>query len=119
MLSTDSVTVAVEVPIFLYPEDIEDTKATPGFHIPLPSDQTLTGHIDFLQIRNNAIHILDYKPKARLERPIPQLMTYALALSRRTGIRLFDFVCAWFDEHDYYEFYPLRVVHKRSGGPAH
>jgi transposase-like protein len=118
MLSTDSVTVAVEVPIFLYPEDIAAIKATPGFNVPLPSDQTLTGHIDFLQIRHNAIHILDYKPKARLERPIPQLMTYALALSRRTGIRLFDFVCAWFDEHDYYEFYPLRVVRKRNAGPA-
>lgn len=117
MLSTDSVTIAVEVPIFLYPDDIEAIKATPGFHVPLPSDQTLTGHIDFLQIRNNAIHILDYKPKARLERPIPQLMTYALALSRRTGIRLFDFVCAWFDEHDYYEFYPLRVVHKGRARP--
>ena len=71
MLCTDSVTVAVEVPIFLYPEDINAIKATPGFHVPLDSDQTLTGHIDFLQIRHNAVHILDYKPKARLERPIP------------------------------------------------
>jgi hypothetical protein len=39
-------------------------------------------------------------------------MVYALALSRRTGLKLFDFVCAWFDEHHYYEFFPLHVVHK-------
>lgn len=42
-------------------------------------------------------------------------MIYALALSRRCDVRLFDIVCAWFDEHDYYEFYPLHVVHKRKG----
>ena len=39
-------------------------------------------------------------------------MVYALALSRRTGLRLYDFVCAWFDEQHYFEFYPLHVVHK-------
>jgi hypothetical protein len=35
-------------------------------------------------------------------------MVYALARSRRTGLRIFDFVCAWFDEQQYYQFYPLR-----------
>ena len=34
-----------------------------------PDDQTITGHIDFLQIRNGAVHILDYKPDARTNRP--------------------------------------------------
>ena len=85
-----------------------------GFHVPIETDVPLTGHIDFLQIRHGAIHILDYKPGANHERPIPQLMTYALALSRRTGLKLFDFVCAWFDENHYFEFYPLHVVHKRA-----
>jgi hypothetical protein len=54
---------------------------------------------------------LFFAPKLRE----PQLMVYALALSRRTGLRLYDFVCAWFDEHHYFEFYPLHVVHKRRG----
>jgi hypothetical protein len=66
---------------------------------------TLTGHIDFLQIRNGAIHIVDYKPGAKSEKPIPQLMTYSLALSRRTGLRLFHFVCSWFDQDHYYQFF--------------
>ncbi len=83
-----------------------------GFDIPIHTDTILTGHIDVLQIRNGSIHILDYKPNARREKPITQLMVYALALSRRTGLRLYDFTCAWFDEHDYFEFYPLHLVHK-------
>lgn len=72
----------------------------------------ITGHIDILQIRNGQIHILDYKPKAEKERPIEQLTLYAMALSRLTGLRLFEFKCAWFDEKDYFEFYPLHVLHK-------
>jgi ATP-dependent exoDNAse (exonuclease V) beta subunit len=81
--------------------------------VPIETQTTLTGHIDFVHVRNGAVHILDYKPKARLEKPIPQLMVYALALSRRTGLKLYDFVCAWFDKHEHFEFYPLHVVHKR------
>ncbi len=114
MLTVDSVTVAVEVPIFLDTDDLAHLKDTLGFDIPLDPDTPLTGHIDILQIRNGAIHIVDYKPGARREKPIVQLMVYALALSRRTGLKLFDFVCAWFDENHYYEFYPLHVVHKRK-----
>lgn len=72
----------------------------------------ITGHIDFIQIRNGQIHILDYKPRAEKERPIEQLTLYAMALSRLTGLRLFEFKCAWFDEKDYFEFYPLHVLHK-------
>jgi len=114
MLTTDSVTVAVEVPISLTPDDIAHFTRELGFDIPLASTTTLTGHIDVLQIRNGRVHILDYKPGAAKEKPITQLMVYALALSRRTGLRLFDFTCAWFDDHHYFEFYPLHVVHKRG-----
>ena len=74
----------------------------------------ITGHIDILQIRNGSAHILDYKPNAAKERPLEQLTLYALALSRLTGIRLFDFKCAWFDENDYFEFFPLHVVYKKK-----
>jgi hypothetical protein len=72
----------------------------------------ITGHIDIVQIRNGQIHILDYKPNAAKERPIEQLTIYALALSRLTGLKVFNFKCAWFDEKDYFEFFPLHVVYK-------
>jgi ATP-dependent exoDNAse (exonuclease V) beta subunit len=106
--------VAVEVPVYLTPEDLRHLQDELGFDVPLPRATTLTGHIDVLQIRNGRVHILDYKPGANHERPIAQLMVYALALSRRTGLRLYDFVCAWFDDQHYFEFYPLHVVHKRG-----
>ena len=56
--------------------------------------------------------ILDFKPKAEKQKPIEQLTLYAMALSRLTGLRLFEFKCAWFDEKDYFEFFPLHVLHK-------
>lgn len=73
----------------------------------------ITGHIDILQIRNGSVHILDYKPNAAKERPLEQLTLYALALSRLTGLRVYHFKCAWFDEKDYFEFFPLHLVYKR------
>jgi len=114
MLLNDYVTVATEVPVYLIPEDIQHFKSKLGFQIPFEDNATLTGHIDALQVRNGALHILDYKPNARHEKPIEQLTFYALALSRRTGLRLYDFKCAWFDENHYFEFFPLHVVLKKS-----
>ena len=71
------------------------------------AERTITGHIDFLQVRNGAVHVLDYKPDARTNRPIAQLAIYALALTRRVpGLKLFDIKCAWFNEHEYCEIFP-------------
>lgn len=113
MLANDSVTVAIEVPVYFTPEDLEHMQKVLGFNIPLTLDKILTGHIDILQVRNGAVHIIDYKPKAKKEKPIAQLTLYALALSRLTGLRLYNFKCAWFDENGYHEFFPLHVVYKK------
>lgn len=76
--------------------------------------RSITGHIDFLQVRNGAVHILDYKPGARADKPIAQLMIYALALTRLVpGLRLFDIKCAWFDEEEYSEFFPRPLIARR------
>jgi ATP-dependent exoDNAse (exonuclease V) beta subunit len=114
MLCNDSVTVATEVPVYMDEMDIEHMQEALKFKIPLKLDRILTGHIDFLQIRNGNVHILDYKPakSAKRDKPVTQLTLYALALSRLTGLRLYDFKCAWFDENVYYEFFPLHVVYK-------
>jgi hypothetical protein len=34
---------------------------------------------------------------------------------RLTGLRLYDFKCAWFDENAYFEFFPLHVAYKLRG----
>ncbi len=116
MLFCDSVTIAAEVPVLLDAEDVAHFKNTLNFQVPLEikEDDVITGHIDILQLRNGMIHIMDYKPSAHKEKPIEQLTIYALALSRLTSLRLYNFKCAWFDEENYYEFYPLHVVYKKK-----
>ena len=116
MLANDSVTVACEVPVYMDNEDLEHMKTALDFDIPIDLENVLTGHIDFIQIRNGAVHLLDFKPDAKNEKPIEQLTLYALALSRLTGLRLYDFKCAWFDKRNYYEFFPLHVVYKMGKG---
>ena len=116
MLLNDSVTVATEVPILLDWEDVLYYNNTLGFNVPvkLAENETITGHIDIVQIRNGNIHLLDYKPGAKRVKPVEQLTIYALAMSRLTGIRLYHFKCAWFDKEHYYEFFPLHVVYKKK-----
>jgi hypothetical protein len=112
MLVNDSVTVAVEVPVYLTRDDIAYYLSR-GFDVGFESD-VITGHIDFLQIRNGHVHILDYKPDARRETHAHvQLTIYALALARRAGLPLRFFKCGWFDERDYFEFFPLQGVYAR------
>jgi transposase-like protein len=113
MLANDSVTVAVEIPIWLREQDIAAIESRWGITLVprLPGrERTITGHIDFVQVRNGAIHILDYKPDATTNKPFAQLTIYALALSHLTGISLFDFKCAWFNEHQYCEFFPRTIL---------
>ncbi len=169
MLANDSVTVAVEVPVYIDTDDVEHMRSSLGFDIPdifgrsapdvlgrseassrsrkallfeddaelarstsqdnagrdtnstqgnggtgAAGRRIITGHIDILQIRNGSVHIMDYKPGAKKVRPIEQLTIYALALSRLTGLRMFDFKCAWFDDKNYYEFFPLHVIYKKG-----
>jgi len=123
MLLNDSVTVATEVPVLMDEDDLRHYQNELGFEVPKAfarpglaeqGQALITGHVDLLQIRNGAIHILDYKPSAKKEKPVDQLTLYALALARLTGLRLFHFKCAWFDEDDYFEFFPLHVVYKKK-----
>lgn len=114
MLQNDSVTVAMEVPVYIGRDDVLHFREELGFSLPFVPKTVLTGHIDLLQIRNRAVHIIDYKPYAKRNRPVSQLTLYALAFSRMTGLRLFDIKCAWFDHKKYYEFFPLHVVYKKG-----
>jgi transposase-like protein len=123
MLANDSVTIAVEIPIWLFESDIAALEDKYGITIvprvpldPVHPDaghkpRHITGHIDFLQARNGAIHILDYKPDARTNKPIAQLTIYALALTRLVpGLKLFDIKCAFFNECCYNEFFPRLLL---------
>jgi hypothetical protein len=111
MLANDSTTIAVEVPVWLAQDDIAALERQHGIRLlSADAESSITGHIDFLQVRNGAVHILDYKPDARTNKPIARLTIYALALTRLTGLKLFDIKCAWFNENEYCEFFPRTPI---------
>lgn len=113
-LINDSTTIAAEIPVYLTNDDIKYFQ-NKGFTLNLENCQTpITGHIDILQIRNGLIHILDYKPDADKIQPIEQLTIYALALASRTKLALKDFKAAWFDDSNYFEFFPLHCVYEKK-----
>ena len=118
MLANDSVTLAVEIPIWLREPDIAAIEARWGISLAPKvreeGERVVTGHIDFIQVRNGAVHLLDYKPDATTNKPFAQLTIYALALSHLTGIPLFDFKCAWFNEHQYCEFFPRTILARHA-----
>ena len=119
MLTNDSVTVAIEIPIWLTENDIAALEKQHGIELAPrvgAAERSITGHIDFLQVRNGAVHILDYKPDARTNKPIAQLAIYALALTRLVpGLKLFDIKCAWFNEEEYCEFFPRTLFAHKKG----
>ena len=113
MLGNDSCTLAVEIPIWLGESDIAALEKQYGVELAANggTPRSITGHIDFIQVRNGAVHILDYKPDARTNKPIAQLAIYALALTRLVpGLKLFDIKCAWFNEEQYCEFFPRTAL---------
>ncbi len=106
MLINDSATVAIELPVFFHSKELTNReKRTYGIDF----SGILTGHIDILQVRFNKIHVLDFKPDAKKEdmHYAEQVFLYTLALSKRTGIPLSDFVCAYFDNMNYFQFSPI------------
>ena len=118
MLANDSSTVVCEIPVYLTAEEIGYYKSK-GFFVTLPElKKPITGHIDVLQARNGFIHLLDYKPKAREIEPVHQLVVYALAFASRARLPVKVFKCTWFDEKDYFEFFPLQAVKAKSAAAS-
>ena len=105
-----------EIPIWLTEDEISALETRYGIELAAGgAPRSITGHIDFLQVRNDAVHVLDYKPDARTNKPIAQLAIYALALTIRVpGLKLFDIKCAWFNEDEYNEFFPRTLFAKHS-----
>ncbi|MEK6935036.1 MAG: PD-(D/E)XK nuclease family protein [Nanoarchaeota archaeon] len=101
MLENDNSTVAMEVPIWLFPNEVGAYKSVFG------SSDVLTGHIDVLRIEDGKICIWDYKPNAQKEKyASTQTFFYALMLSRRTGLSLDKFRCGYFDSNFTFLFKP-------------
>lgn len=105
MLERDNKTIAVEVPIWL--EKYESNK----FYRVFKTNEQLTGHIDILRVEDGKIWVWDYKPNAIEEKyASTQVYFYAFMLSKRTGIKLDDFGCGYFDEKVAFLFKPSDEV---------
>ena len=114
MLENDNNTIAMEIPIWLFPNEVGDYKTV------FKSNDVLSGHIDVLRIEDDKICIWDYKPNAQKERyASTQIFFYALMLSRRTGLSLDKFRCGYFDSNYAFLFKPeeksLEKISKQRG----
>ena len=100
MLEHDKATIAMEVPIWLHPNELA------GYG-KIFQKGVLTGHIDLLRVEDDKIWIWDYKPNANKEKyAATQTYFYAYMLSKRTGISLDKFRCGYFDSHFAFVFKP-------------
>jgi len=104
-LINDSATIATEVPVYINPRELS-IKEQKDYGINL--EEPLSGHIDILQVRWNTIHILDFKPEAKLsDKPAAeQLFLYALALSKRINTPISKINSAYFDDKNYFQIQP-------------
>ena len=106
MLSHDTQTMAVEVPLWLYPKEY-GTEMEGKFREFFKEEGPLSGHVDILRLEGDKIWIWDYKPKAHKEKyASTQTYFYALMMSKRTGIPLEHFMCGYFDDKSTYVFKP-------------
>ncbi len=101
MLENDRNTIAVEIPIWLYPNELNYYEKI------FNSNEALTGHIDLLKIEDGLVWVWDYKPKAHKEEfASTQVYFYALMLSKRANIPLERIRCGYFDDTSTYVFKP-------------
>lgn len=101
MLEHDKTTIAMEIPIWLMPDELA------GYKQLFKSTDVLTGHIDLIRIEDGHVFIWDYKPNARREKyASTQIFFYAYMLSKRTGIPLDKFRCGYFDKNFTFVFKP-------------
>jgi len=105
MLENDGTTLAMEIPIWLMPNELA------GYKTLFKSEEILTGHIDILRVEDGKIWIWDYKPNANKEKyATTQTFFYALMLSKRTGIDLDKFRCGYFDQNFSYVYKPEKEL---------
>lgn len=105
MLENDNKTIAVEVPIWLMSNELKNYKNI------FKTKEVLSGHVDILRVEDYKIWVWDYKPNAdREDYAITQVNFYALMLSKRTGIKLSNFRCGYFDDKNAFVFKPVENI---------
>lgn len=87
ILIKDKDSVAVEVPIWKKEEN-----------------KTITGHIDLIQIENDVVKVIDYKPEGRFLLSLPQVGMYGFLFKSRLNIKTVK--CISFNKQEVWEYDP-------------
>ncbi len=70
----------------------------------------LTGHIDLIQIQDNIIKVIDYKPEGNFIYSLPQVATYGLLV--KSKFNLDEVKCISFNKKEAWEFDPSILLNE-------
>jgi len=87
ILINDKDSIAKEVPIWKKVNDIY-----------------LTGHIDLIQIENNVVKVIDYKPEGNFLLSLPQVAMYGLLI--KSNLKIKNLRCISFNKNEAWEYDP-------------
>jgi hypothetical protein len=67
-------------------------------------NSTITGHIDLIQIQEDAVKVIDYKPEGNFLYSIPQVATYGLLI--KNIFKFKNLKCVTFNKDEVWEYNP-------------
>lgn len=72
------------------------------------NDKVLTGHIDLLQVQDDLVKVIDYKPEGNFLASLPQVAMYGYLL--RSKINLKKITCISFNKEEAWEYHPSILI---------
>ncbi len=88
ILIKDKNSLAIEIPIW-YNND---------------NNKIITGHIDLIQINDDVVKVIDYKPEGKFLISLPQVATYGILLKSKLKIKKLK--CLTFNKNEAWEYDP-------------
>ncbi|MFX1455744.1 MAG: hypothetical protein ACFFDB_10255 [Promethearchaeota archaeon] len=91
ILIKDKSSIAIEVPVWNEAEN-----------------KVITGHIDLIQVENDVVKVIDYKPEGNFLYSLPQVAMYGLLL--KTKLNIENLKCISFNKDETWEYDPLILL---------
>ncbi len=91
ILIKDKKSIAIEVPIW---DEAEK--------------RSITGHIDLIQVENDVVKVIDYKPEGKFIFSLPQVAMYGILLKSKLNIR--NLKCISFNKEEAWEYDPNILI---------
>ncbi|GAG53977.1 unnamed protein product, partial [marine sediment metagenome] len=91
ILIKDRNSIAIEIPVW---NDAEN--------------KTITGHIDLIQVKDDVVKIIDYKPEGDFLFSLPQVAMYGFLLKSKLNIK--NLRCISFNKEEAWEYDPKVLI---------